>query len=134
MCSHIGENGREGPDTKRSMLGNREMVLTMLIGRQSKVTTGLTGGRFRTDRGEASYGDNFLADMVQTDDLRRLPLLKVAANRFTDFPRQFSQGVRFCEDRLPECARNVPALRGLSHDKNQFTHGHLLSRSVMDTW
>ena len=43
MCGHLGENGRESPDAKRSMLGDREMMLAMLIGRQSKVTAGLTG-------------------------------------------------------------------------------------------
>ncbi|SPP66620.1 hypothetical protein NITLEN_80044 [Nitrospira lenta] len=90
--------------------------------------------RFRTDRGEASYGDDFLPHMVKADDLRRLTLLKVTADSFTDFLRQFSQGVRFCKDRLPERARNIPALRSLFHDKNQFTHSHLSSRPVMHTW
>ena len=45
MQGHIGENGREGPDAERSMLGNCEMMLAMLIGSQSKVTTGLAGHR-----------------------------------------------------------------------------------------
>ena len=45
ICGHIGENGREGADAQRRMLGNREMMLSMLKGSQSKVTAGLTGDR-----------------------------------------------------------------------------------------
>ncbi len=109
----------EGPNAKRRMLGNREMVLTMLIGRQSKVTTGLTACHCGfTDRSRGSLiRHNFLADMVKAETLGACPSSKSTANRFTDFSRQFSQGVRFCEDRLPECTRNVPALRSLSTTK-----------------
>ena len=61
--------------------------------------------RSRTNRGEASYGDHFLANVVKADDLRSLAFLKVTTNRLTDFPRQFSQCVRFREDGLPDRAR-----------------------------
>ena len=43
MSGHIGENGRESPDAKRRVLGDRQMMLPMLIGGQSKVTAGLAG-------------------------------------------------------------------------------------------
>lgn len=45
MCGHIGENGRKGADAKRRMLGNREMMLTMLVGGESEVTACLAGHR-----------------------------------------------------------------------------------------
>ena len=43
MCGHIGENGGERTDAKRRMLGDRKMMLPMLVGGESKVTAGLTG-------------------------------------------------------------------------------------------
>lgn len=45
MSGHIGENGREGTDAQRSMLGNREVMLAMLECGESEVTAGLTGDR-----------------------------------------------------------------------------------------
>lgn len=45
MRGHISEKGGEGADAKRCMLRDREVVLAMLIGGESKVTAGLAGDR-----------------------------------------------------------------------------------------
>ena len=45
MCGYIGENSGESTDAKRCMLGNRKMMLPMLMGGESEVTAGLTGDR-----------------------------------------------------------------------------------------
>ena len=41
MCGHVGQDRRERPDTERSMLGNREMMLAVLVGGESKMAAGL---------------------------------------------------------------------------------------------
>ena len=41
MCGHVGQDRRERPDTERSMLGNREMMLALLVGGESKMAAGL---------------------------------------------------------------------------------------------
>ena len=41
MCSHIGEDRRERADTERGVLGNREVVLAVLVGSQAQVAAGL---------------------------------------------------------------------------------------------
>lgn len=59
MCSDICENGREGADAKRRMLGDCEMVLTVLKGGQSEMTAGLAGDRiteFAKGLGEIASG------------------------------------------------------------------------------
>lgn len=45
MRGYIDENGGEGADTKRRMLGDREMMLTMLMRGESKMTACLAGNR-----------------------------------------------------------------------------------------
>jgi hypothetical protein len=61
--------------------------------------------RFPTDHREASYSDDFFADMVEENDLWSLPLLEVTTNRFSYPPWRFSQRVRFGKDGLSERAR-----------------------------
>lgn len=81
------------------MLGNREMMLAMLVDRESKVTACLTGDRITEFAkglseiapgqiaGKASYGDDFLADIVQADDFGSHAFFKVTTNCLPDFSR-----------------------------------------------
>ena len=41
MRSHIGEDCRERANTKRGMLGNREMMLAVLVGSKAEMAAGL---------------------------------------------------------------------------------------------
>ena len=43
MRSSVGKDCRECPDTERSMLGNRKMMLAVLLGGKSKMAAGLAG-------------------------------------------------------------------------------------------
>ena len=103
--------------------------------RSPEVATGLAGyripelakrvserDRFPTDRGEASYGNNFLADMVKTDDFRGLPFLKMTTHCITNLARQLRKRVCFGKNGFSEGARGEPSLRGLFDHENQFIH------------
>ena len=41
MCSHIGKDCGKRTNTKRGMLRNREMMLAVLVGGESKMASGL---------------------------------------------------------------------------------------------
>ena len=92
------------------MLGNRKVVLAVLVGRQAKVAASLASDGVaalsknlseitsRQIAGQASYGNNFLADVVKADNLWSLPLLEVTTNRIVNLTRQFGKSIRFGKD------------------------------------
>jgi hypothetical protein len=41
MCGHIGKDGRKRSNAERGMLGNCEVMLTMLMCREAEMTAGL---------------------------------------------------------------------------------------------
>ena len=45
MRGHVGQDCRERHDMERSMLGNREMMLAVLVGGESKMAAGLANDR-----------------------------------------------------------------------------------------
>jgi hypothetical protein len=81
-------------------------------------------GRSPRDRGEASYRDDFLADMVEPNDLGRLPFVEMTADGITDFSMKFRNRVSFSENRKSERSCDEPALRCVFYHKNQLAHGH----------
>ena len=114
------------------------MMLAVLVRREAKMATGLADDHVpkitkrlseiasATDRGEPSYGDDFLTDMVKTDDLRRLPFLEVTTDRITNLAGQLGERVCLCENGFSERACEEPTLRSLFDHEDQFTHRHPL--------
>jgi len=76
-------------------------------------------------RGEASYRDDFFANMVQPNDRGRLPFVEVTADGITDFSMKFRDSVSFSENGNAERSCNEPALRRVFYHKDQLAHGHL---------
>ena len=76
--------------------------------------------------GEASYGDNFLANMVQPDDFGRFPFSEVASYGVADFCVEFAERVGFGENRFAERTRREAAFGCFLHNKNQLIHENVL--------
>lgn len=81
-------------------------------------------GRCPIDRGEASYRDDFFANMVQPNDLGRLPFIEMTADGITDFSMKFCDRVSFSKNGNAECPCDEPTLRCVFYHKNQLAHGH----------
>jgi hypothetical protein len=62
---------------------------------------------------EASSVDDFVADEVESDDLRGIVLVEVTANRVADLRVQIGRVVGFGEDRFTQGARGEALPRGL---------------------
>ena len=127
------------------MLGDRQVMFVMLMRGKAKMTAGLTcegvaeltyggpgRGRFPRGRGEASYRDDFLADMVEPNDLWRLAFIEVTADGITNFPVKFRKGVSLGENRHAERACGEPTLRRIFHHEDQFAHSHSLKAKSID--
>lgn len=74
--------------------------------------------RFPTDRGEASYRDDFLADMVKSYDFWSEAFIKVAADGITDFSVKLRDSVSFGKNRNAKRPCNEPALRRVFYHKD----------------
>lgn len=118
------------------MLRDRQVMLSLLIRGQAKMTARLAGdgiaelveylGQVATREiaGKASYRDDFFADMVEPNDLGRLPFVEVTADGITDFPVKFRDRVSFSENGNAERPCDEPAFRRVFYHKDQLAHGH----------
>ena len=97
-----------GEPARRQAYRSRESAITVEAFMDNK---GLD--RFLTDHGEASYGNNFLADMVKTDDFWALPFFEVTTYCVTNLARQLGNRVCFGKNRFSERARDEASLGSL---------------------
>ena len=57
------------------------------------------------------YGDNFIANKMEPDDLEGLTFFEVTTNRITHHLREFCDGVCFGKNGVPKCSSGVSTFR-----------------------
>ena len=79
--------------------------------------------RFRSDHAAVScIGENFIPHKMKTDGCRFGAIKKVTGHGFADVDAQFVPSVTLSEDVLGEAFRYIPAIRFLSHLKDDLIH------------
>jgi len=131
---HVREDAAERTDTKRVVIRDRDVVLAVGGRGDPEMAPGLARDAVAEDLERlrqpaprevpagASRGDHFVADEVEADHLRGLPLLEVAAHGVAHLCVQLRKGVGLREDRRPKGAGRVAALGRLLHEENHLAH------------
>src|SRR2546423_14640227 len=133
MASHSAENTGQRSNFDRIMIGNRDVVLSAFAGGQAQMAAALPRDRIaqlserprqfsagniswqfhftQATESKASHGDDFFPDKMQSDDLGRLPFLKMAFDSITDLLAQRVHRLGFSKNGVTERASGISAFR-----------------------
>lgn len=134
---NVRQDGSQGAYFERRVRGHGECVWIGRIGEQPNVAAGLPHHAIadalqRLDecpgvaRGAASCREDFIPDVMQSNDARGGALVEVAAHGVASLFAQVGEVLGLHEDGLTERARVEAAFEGIFNEKDDFGHWGLL--------
>ncbi|CAE6746085.1 conserved hypothetical protein [Nitrospira defluvii] len=83
--------------------------------------------RLPTNPEEASYGNDFLPNMMETNHLGSGSFLKMTADRIANFCWKFGECIGLSKNRWPQGSSNETTLRRLFNYEDQLCHTLLIT-------
>src|ERR1700683_4863420 len=128
MRPHHIQNPAERPDAHRIVPRNSDVVFSSTLSRQPHVETFLTGfgsqisptpaqDRRTRDRAEASYGQNLVANEMETNQSWRPSLFEMTFDCFSYVRSKLVQRISLCNNVGPNPAGDKTTLKRLFNHK-----------------